>query len=305
MNCYLNNFSLSEADNGNSIHQILKDFISVCDGMRSYSFEKIFMTVGYNDIPLSTGISINQFVSSNSNNGTRKPIDDFISRIKNIRRNQLTSITQDNHDEKIQYVYFNETESDFFKKANNQKVPVISFRTKTAFDAAYLNITISSLDNHEQPHNSNSTVNNLSNPNHFTTHRDFLEQKLREQIISDQEWNAAKMPFRLKNKMVAHLLQVDFNNQRNSDINYRVRFFREVGIYLAELNGWKYEREYSARFNRPVLSSTGKRKLLLSIDLQHPEFELLRHTGKHIMSYDFNGEANGKTYNDTSHDLIF
>ncbi|MGN6602412.1 MAG: hypothetical protein ACTHK8_08155 [Ginsengibacter sp.] len=273
--------------------------------MRSYSFEKIFVPVGYSDVPLSQGISINQFILTNSNKGARRAIDDFISRIKNIRRNQLTSIKQDERDEKVQYVYYNELESDFFKKANNQKVPVISFRTKTEFETPVLDIRIEYFDKQGQVKNSTSTVKNISYSSHFDIHRDFFQQIEREQIISDEQWDAAKLPFRLKDRMVSYLLEMDFDNQRNSDTNYRVKFFREIGIYLAELNGWKYEREYSARFNRPVLSSTGKRKLFLSIDLQHPEFELLRHTGKHIMSYCFDGESNGKTYNDRSHDLKF
>lgn len=310
MDCYLNNLSLIQANNGNTINQILQDFISVCEGVRSNSFERIFMPSDYNDIPLSNGVSINGFINANASINARKPIDDFISRVKNIRKNQLRSITNDNPDEKIQYVYHDGTESDFFKKAHNQKSPVISFRTRTVFDAPHLDVSVSYLDKQEQPHNSNSTVYNLSNANHLITHQDFLELKAREQIVSDLEWNAAEIPFRLKGKMVQYLIENNFENMRLSDEQYQMKLFLETGTALAEMNGWVHHSEYSARFSsaekkRRIFYSAGKRRMYLSIDVRHGEFELHKRTGKHVMSYDFKGEANGKTYNDTSHDLIF
>ena len=310
MDCYINNLSLTQANNAITIHQILQDFVSVCEGVRSNSFERIFMPPDYNDIPLSNGVSINGFINANASINARRQIDDFISRIKNIRKNQLRSITHDNPDEKIQYVYHNDIESDFFKKAHNQKSPVISLRTRTAFDAPQLAIRISYFDKQEQIQNSNFSVNNLSNADHLIIHQNFLEQKAREQIVSDQEWNAVEIPFRLKEKMVEYLVEKDFENARNADEQYKMKLFLEVGTALAEMNGWVHHSEYSARFSsqekkRRIFYSSGKRRMYLSIDVRHGEFELHKRTGKHIKSYDFNGEVNGKTYNDTSHDLIF
>lgn len=310
MNCYLNNFSLVEADNGIRMDKLLKDFICVCDELNSYSFEKIFMPSEYCDIPLSESVTINQFIRSRSSQDSRQPIDDFISRIKSIRKNQLSKITKDKPDEKIQYIYYNGDESDFFKKAFNQNVPVVSFRTRVVFDNPKLDVSISYLDKDEQPQNSNKKVSNVSHADHFVVHKDFLEMKQREQVVSDQEWNALEMPFRMKNKMVQFLNEHDFENERNSDPQYKTKLFLETGTALAEMNGWIFHSEYSSRFSshekmRRIFYSNGKRRAYLSIDILHGEFELHQRNGKHIMSYNFNGESNGKSYHNTSHDLIF
>lgn len=78
-----------------------------------------------------------------------------------------------------------------------------------------------------------------------------------------------------------------------------------VAEQRARYFGW----ELDARVTRLNSSKNSKRvvytdgKYYYSVDVQHGAFEKIAHNGRHLEEVDFNGNGNGKTYDDSSHNL--
>lgn len=303
MDLYINDFSYQQPITIENERNLISDFIDVCERARMFFFERLYMPDNYYVREISNGFSFLSFVDATP------PKDVLRIRLRGVLTNQVRKMSVDEIDDSIQYVYWNNDESEFFKKAHNKDVPVVSFRTHQRFDADDFDIVSRYLDVDEVEKSNISNLANLSNRYHFNTHNDLLQEKMLFQAEIDGRWNAIINPLRFTARMAQFLQDTNYEEKANGqgDENFKMGLFFKIGTYIAEMNGWIYDR----RMSRINSTKNKKRKVFyarnptafLSIDFMHGTFELHDRFGTHITEYNFNGVNLETTYNDRSHDL--
>lgn len=303
MDLYINDFSYQQPIMIANERTLISDFIDVCERARIFLFERLYMPDDYYVKEISNGFSFLTFVSKTQEK------DALRIRLRGVLANQVRKMSVDEIDEAVQYVYWGNDDSEFFKKAHNKEVPVVSFRTHERFDENEFNIVCRYLDIDEAEISNNSELANLSNRNHFEIHNDLLHQKMLFQAEIDGKWNAINNPFRFAARMDQFLKETNYDERITGpgDENFKMALFFETGTAIAEMNGWVHDR----RMSKINSTANKKRKVFyarnptayLSIDFMHGAFELHNRFGIHITEYNFRGLDLENTYSDKSHDL--
>ena len=242
MNLYINDISYQPRSVLANPHNLINDFVDVCERAKKYSFEKVVMPDDYKIKEIVKGFS---FVSYQ---GTARHKDIILQKFKSILTNQIKKISADEFDDTVQYVYWNGNDSVFFKKALNQEVPVVSFRTQDIFDNHSFDVENKYLDATGIEKTTNKVVVNLSRQIHFTTHQAFLKSKLIKQAALDSKWNAKKNPLRFTDAINTYLEDYEYDKKtKNIDENLRRNSFFEAGTSIAEMNGWEHKSKINTK----------------------------------------------------------
>lgn len=284
MNLYINDFSYRPEEKIQEFETVLKGFIDICERTRKYSFEKIYMPTDFKGREISQGFSFVSYLQQ------RKKDSLLHQRLNSLLANQLTKIDNDeleNHP--IQYVKWSNNESEFFKRALNSNVPVISFKTQIVFDNHQIDIINQYLGMNEEIVESPELLNNISDISHFQVHNNYLNAKQQQFNELINKWNAIENPIRFKERTSLFIGDFDLNNKwAKADENYRVSLANEAGRYIAELNGWQYKSHLSRRNNRKIFKALNQ-SAYLSIDTMHCTFEVHNRKGIHCFEINFEG----------------
>lgn len=285
MNLYINNFSYRPSIRRDNAESLIRDFIQVVEKTRMYSFEKVHMPSNYATLEITEGYSFTTFLQR------YHPGTALHQRLKSLMTNQLKKIDWSEHeDESIQYVKWNNLESEFLKEAFNADVPVISFKTEIVFNSHQLNIVNEFIDENEEVISSQETLNNLSELNHFNVLNSYLTRKQQELNERLSRWDAMKTPIRFIERTIQHLDNTNYNTLwAKADERLRVSLAQNVGRYIAVLNGWEYKPILSKHNNRKVFKALNQ-SVYLSIDTMHGTFEVHDRNGNHCFEINFQGE---------------
>ncbi len=284
MNLYINDHSYQQHIAHDNPEMIIADFIQVCESARLFAFEKIFLPDNYMAINIINSYSFVTFKDSIKNPNA------LLTRFKSVLANQIRKISTDEKDSNIQYVYWANTESDFFRKALNQDTPVISFRTQPHFDGNHFDVKNKTLDANETVVVTNERVLNISHHSHFSTHADYLNKKLHQQSLLNNNWEAKYHPLRFVDAAAKYLNEINFKNEwEKADVNYRVKLANLAGTHIAELNGWEYMPKLTKRNQRKIFKALNQ-SIYLSIDTMHGTFELHDRNGIHLGEINFQAE---------------
>ncbi len=275
---------------------LVNDFIAVSDSAANYLFEGIVMPDDYKTRQIVQNFSFITY------QGTAHFKDVTNERFKSLLANRLIKMSTDGLDEKIQYVYYNQTESDFIKKAFNRNVPVVSFRTDNVFEHHTLGIINEYFDSAEQSIATNEEVRNISHIGHIAFHQHYFNDQAFRIARQRGKWNPKTNPIPREVATRAYMLESTFDEQwANADVNFRVKLANEVGTFIAELNGWEYKPKLTKRNQRTIFKSLNQ-SFYLSIDTFHGTFELHDRHGEHLGEYNFYGEKLGESQH--KHDII-
>jgi hypothetical protein len=284
MNLYINDMSYQPQVVKANPHHLINVFIDVSDRAKSFLFEKIVMP---NDYKIRDIIQNFSFVTYQ---GTAHYRDVTNERFKSLLANQLVKMSADNLDESIQYVYYNQTESYYFKKAYNRNVPVVSFRTLEEFDNPTLDIVNKYLDDAEQEKINNNVIRNVSNKAHFIHHQEYFNEQAYKNANQNGKWNAKQKPLPRVEATATYLTDFKFTEQwAKGNETFRVKLANEAGTYIAEMNGWEYKSRLTNRNQRSIFKALNQ-SVYLSIDTMHGTFELHDRNGRHLGEYNFSGE---------------
>ncbi|MFP9097745.1 hypothetical protein ACLI09_01720 [Flavobacterium sp. RHBU_24] len=284
MHAYINDFSYAPEVTSKNFLTLLDDFIITCERISKFSVQKIFMADDYKGKLI---ISDNSFSDHHLD---RHKKDERITRVKSIIANNLTKISDDEDDQSIQYVKWQNKESEFFRRAVNRKAPVISFRTLIDFDENFFNVTNEFIDNADNHNIINDQIVNLSNKIHFTIHEKFLREKKLETSSLDAKWNAIENPVRFADISKEIVNDENLNKIRTSaDSNERVKSANWIGRRIAELNGWVYNGDLS-RINHRLVFKARNVTAYLSIDTKTVSFEVFDRKGRHKGECNFEGD---------------
>lgn len=295
MNLYINNFSYASDEIGN-IESVLSSFILICERIRSYSFDKVYMP---NDFKSKEVLFGESFVSFIKNNNFDKNLR---NRLSGLISNQLKGIMFDEiEDNTIQYVKLNGVESEFLKRAFNTSTPVISFPTKEAYRFHILEVFNEYLNSELKEIKENAILNNLSEISHFTDLKDLLYQKQLKINALKSKWDALEKPIRFIETTNQYLIDTNYELKwANGNTNIRVSLANDIGTSIAIMNGWEYKSGLSKKNNRKVFMALNQ-IVYLSIDTQHGTFEIHKRNGKHFCEINFKGELMEGAQ--TNHDL--
>jgi hypothetical protein len=283
MNLYINDISYQPQVVNANPHHLINDFVDVWDRAKNFLFEKVIMPDDYKTREITQQFSFITY------QGTAHYKDVTLVKFKSILANQIKKVNADEIDSNIQYVSFNNQESNFLKKAYNKKVPVISFRTIADFDVPILSVVNKFLDEAEKEVITNEQIINLSRSTHFTAHQIYLNTQIQKAATLNSKWNAKLNPLRFLDAVNTYLIDIEFNKLwANSDTNYRVKLANEAGTYIAEMNGWQYEPSLTKKNTRTIFKALNQ-TIYLSIDTLHSTFELHDRKGKHLGEYNFSG----------------
>ncbi|NCU04699.1 MAG: hypothetical protein GXC73_12000 [Chitinophagaceae bacterium] len=303
MKFYVNDFSYNPGNLAANHRDLMEYFVDVCERAKTFKYEQLFMSDDFKVREIVAGLSFNSFILAT------QPTDNLRIRLRSILANQIKKIASDDPDESIQYVYWKEIESEFFKKAYNQNAPVASFRTDIEFDNSVFVVNSQTLMEDGSQTTTNGDIFNLSHSLHFQFHNAFLTAKSIAQAIIDSRWNALKEPLRFAARINQYLADIEYYEKLKGkgDTNFKRALFFNTGTEIAEMNGWTHD----VRLSR-INSTPGKKRKVffarsptayLSIDFMHGAFELHDRNGIHIGEYNFEGVDLNSTYNDSSHNI--
>ena len=122
----------------------------------------------------------------------------------------------------------------------------------------------------------------------FTTHLEFLINWKLKIVFSKERWKPNEKP--IWNEHTTSLLKQNAFPQSLKGIRDKIEKLEVVGSIIAEMNGWIFVREITAKNKnaeqlRTIFRSRNNGKALyLSIDFKNPggRFELCDYKGKHI-----------------------
>jgi|GEM_PF-2725999 len=286
MNLYINNFSycpLIQIENSDSL---IKDFITVVEKLKTYSFERLYLPMNYATLEIAKGCSFTTILQEYGREAL------LHQRLKSLIANQFRKIDIDDQADgnSIQYVKWNGNESEFFKRAFNSDIPVVSFKTAEDFSVHQLNIRNEYLNVNEEQVISQEILNNISELDHFNLLDSYLSSKQRQFNELCGRWDALALPIRFRDRVDQYLDQINFINLwGNSDERIRVSLAREVGSYIAQFNGWEYNPSLSRRNDRKVFKALNQ-SVYLSIDTMHGTFEIHKRNGVHYCEVNFQGD---------------
>lgn len=284
MRLYVNDLSFRNDVQINEPDTLVKSFMDVCDRIKKYSFDKILMPDEYTSREIVSGYTIGNFLASKPKNSI------LYQKLKGIMANQLVKIEMDDFDNEIQYVKWNNEESEFLKGSLNTDTPTVSFKTEPEFATHQIQITNEYLDADENTITENPSLNNISDISHFTQLHGFLSQKQIEIAELQSKWDAIKYPIRFIERTNQHLSDNNFDVEfARGNENYKVGLANKVGTYIAKLNGWEYKSRLSTRNNRRVFKALNQ-LVYLSIDTQHGTFEVHDRNGIHCYEINFKGD---------------
>ncbi len=283
MNLYINDISYQPQVVNANPHHLISDFIDVSDRAKSFLFEKIVMPDDYKIREITQNFT---FISYQ---GTAHYRDITNERFKSLLVNQLVKIATEDLDLRIQYVYYKDTDSYFIKKAYNKKVPIVSFRTLVEFDSPALQIQNKYLDDAEEEVLKNDEILNVSQKDHFTSHKQYFNEQAQKIASQNGKWNAKQNPLPRVDATATYLADIKFNEQwAKANENFRVKLANEAGTYIAEMNGWEYKPRLTNRNQRSIFKALNQ-TVFLSIDTMHGTFELHDRNGSHLGEYNFSG----------------
>jgi len=283
MNLYINDMSYQPQVVNANPHHLISDFIDVSDRAKDFLFEKIVMPDDYKIREITLNFT---FISYQ---GTAHYKDITNERFKSLLANQLIKMATDGRDESIQYVYYKDADSYFIKKAYNKKVPIVSFRTLEEFDTPTLEILNKFFDEAEEEVSKSDLVLNVSNKDHFTTHKQYFNEQAHKIARQNSKWNAKQNPLPRTDATATYLADLKFKNLwTNANENFRVKLANEAGTYIAEMNGWEYKPKLTKRNQRSIFKALNQ-SIYLSIDTMHGTFELHDRNGRHLGEYNFSG----------------
>ena len=285
MNLYINDFSYRPLEQGQDCEAILKEFLNVCEGAKKYSFEKLCMPSNFKALEIVQGFSIATFLESAPKNSPLR------QRLNSLVANQLKKIDQDElMVNKIQYVAWNGRDSEFFRRAFNSEVPVVSFTTNTLFSSDRFQIINKFLDKNEEILEIPGIVYNIGSQGHITTHHHILSQKQLQYASLQGRWNALAEPLRFSLLSTQYLQSIGFEAKwGKASPEDRVTLADFAGDYIAQLNGWEYRSKLSA-FNQRRVYQALNQSVYLSIDTMHRAFEVHDRNGFHHGEISFGGE---------------
>jgi hypothetical protein len=285
MNLYINDFSFRSGEESQDFEKIVREFISVCERTRSYSFENLYMPTDFKSRELIQGNSFISYISQTRADSLLR------QRLNSLMANYLKKIDNDESDNNsIQYVKWNDEESEFFKRAFNKNVPVISLKNKAAFSNHQLNIKNEYLNSREEVIESQEVLNNISEIAHFTLLNEFLSHKQREFADLKGRWDAIGIPIRFRDRVSNYLRETNYNTLwANGDEKIKVSLAHHVGRHIAEINGWQYKPNLSRKNNRKVFKALNQ-SVYMSIDTLHGTFEVHDKKGLHCFEINFIGE---------------
>lgn len=286
MNLYINNFSYRPSEQNDNPESLIKDFIQVVEKSRMYSFERLHVPSDYATLEIAQGYTFTTFLQH------YHPGTAIHQKLKSLMTNQLKKIdvSEQDEEESIQIVKWNNEESAFLKEAFNTDVPVISFKTDIAFTSHQLNVVNEFIDENEEVISSQETLNNISELNHFNLLNAYLTRKQQEFTALLNRWDAKVTPIRFIDRTIQHLNDTKYNTLwAKADERLRVNLAHGVGRYIAELNGWQYKPILSKRNNRKVFKALNQ-FVYLSIDTLHGSFEVHDRNGVHCFEINFKGE---------------
>ncbi len=286
MRLYINDLSFRNDVQIDNPNKLVESFLDVCDRIKKYSFEKIYVPADCKVRELTIGYSLNTFLDNNPRNSL------LHQKLKSIMANQFIKIEHDVDAENlIQYVKWNNQESEFLKRAFNTETPVLSFKTIPVFTGHQINITSEYIDENDHPQSENCTLNNLSELSHFTALNAFLNQKQLEIADLQDKWNAIDNPIRFKPRTIQYLADIGYNNKwASANANVKVALANDTGSYIALLNGWEYKSRLSGRNGRKVFKALNQ-MVYMSIDTQHGTFEIHNRKGIHCYEINFKGDV--------------
>ena len=215
MNLYINDISYQPQVVNANPHHLISDFIDVSDRAKNFLFEKIVMPDDYKIREITQNFT---FISYQ---GTAHYKDITNERFKSLLANQLVKIATDVLDESIQYVYYKETDSYYFKKALNRKVPVVSFRTLDEFDSPALQIVNKYFDDAEIEVSKSDTVLNVSHKDHFTSHKQYFNEQAYKIAKQNDKW---------------FLVNKQGNKINNNEYDDIVKSYKESELYTVYRN---------------------------------------------------------------------
>lgn len=285
MRLYVNDLSFRNDVQIDEPENVVKSFLDVCNWVKKYSFEKIHMPADYKSRELVSGYSLGSFLASNPKSSL------LYQKLKGIMANQFIVFDhQALEEETIQYVRWNNQESEFLKQAFNTDTPTISLKTIHEFTNHQIQIKNEYLDANETEISEDDTLNNLSDISHFTQLHEFLSQKQIEIAALESRWDAIKNPIRFKDRSEQYLADKNFDAEfASGNKNYKVGLANMAGTFIAEINGWKYNSRLSERNGRRVFKALNQ-LAYLSIDTQHGTFEVHDRHGIHCYEINFKGE---------------
>jgi hypothetical protein len=255
-----------------------------------YSFEKLYVPANYAELDITQGYSFTTFLTQyHSGNALHLKLKSLMSnRLKKIDVGDLNNAS-------IQYLKWNDEESDFLKAAFHDNLPIISFKTNKAFHSHQLEVLNEFIDENENIISSPEILNQLSDLQHFDKANDYLSNKQLEFSERLKQWDAKNTPIRYTERTIAHLKITNFYALwKNANENYRVSLAHEIGSYIATINGWVYKSNLSKLNNRRVFKALNQ-LIYLSIDTMHGTFELHDRNGDHCFEINFEGhETEGK-----------
>ncbi len=306
MQLYINDLSYLPAKVIQDKESVIKDFVNVCQRLRTFSFEKMVMPDDFKTKELGQSFSFISFMDSLPNSNLYK------QRLRSIIANQMSKISSNEVneiEELIQYVEYKGEDSLFFKYSLNNDMPLISFRTDNSFDCNQFDVVNKYLDETEKEITNSEVVLNISCSTHFDVHQSFLNKKQFENSELNGRWNPKTEPLRYTEKIEQYLNDFNYDNKLEAaDENTKMSLYLKVGTDIAEMNGWIHKKRLSAKNStadkkRKIFKSLNQ-SVYLSIDFRHGTFELLDRRGKHITEYNFRGEDLGNTDDDTGHNII-
>jgi hypothetical protein len=298
MNLFINNFSYRPSEQNDNPESLIKEFIQIVEKIRMYSFERLQVPPNYATIEIVQGYSFTTFLQ-HYHSGTA-----IHQKLKSLMTNLIKKIDIEDKDEieSIQYIKWNNEESEFLTDAFNTDVPIISFKTHSDFISHQLNVMNEFMDENGKVLSSTGTLNNISDLNHFNLLNEYLTSKQQNFTELQNRWYAKDTPIRFIDRTTQILNDSNFNqNWANANENLRVSLAHSVGRKIAELNGWQYKPILSKRNNRKVFKALNQ-FVYLSIDTLHGSFEVHDRNGFHCFEINFMGELLEGAQN--SHDLV-
>lgn len=301
MDLYINDLSFDPnhipADN----HNILLDFLDVCDKTQSYLFEKIFVPDGHLHMDIVKDISFSNCFHKIVGKDDEENKIHF--RIKSILANRFKISSNTDSDYPLHWIEWKSRASDLLRSSYDQSSPAISFKTNNDFEQAKINVEKVSLDADAIESRSDEVILNLGDISHFEIHKEHLVALQLEQAKLKGRWDALHEPIRFKEIIVQYLEEIKFKEKfkklesnavenikaKKIDTNERVALAIEVGRAIAERTGWMYNRHLSKINERTVFKALNQ-TVYLAIDTETVSFELHNRFGDHKGEYNFEGE---------------
>ena len=289
---------------------IIKQLIHVSNELKKYGITKIRVPKNLMSESIAGSHSLEYYINHTANHDIRGLILSFIDSRLERRTTEIDEIINAEENNKAVDTYLADKNSVLLTEAYLMECPVISFQTHASFSVDFLECKYHVLNDEHQISNSPIEIENLFSIQNFTSHREFLIDWKKKIIFSKARWKPKDNP--VWNTHTASLLnEISFPQSRKGNREKREEL-NEVGTMVAEMNGWKFDKEITRKNKNPqqlrtiFRSKNNGSTFYLSIDFENPDgrFELHNHRGKHLSEIKFaDGVQTKESDNTGQHDI--